>query len=218
MYAKRPADAENDPGWVTVISRHQLEAMMIRGFVPLWAYGNIKGPEEGEVGWTRWKQILQHPNGPSEFPVSQVLQLRWYKPEDCPVPGTKFPQLAGHKVKEYKCPECRRAFYAHDGHGGVGDLGHHLKYIHAWDRPSLVKYGEAVGIDFDAIYSNIEKTYEFEPESGPEPEAPVSESGLETVGKFDCDQCDWKPKPKAKRPGTSLMMHKRHIHPEPVPA
>jgi hypothetical protein len=146
MYAKRPADAENDPGWVTVISRHQLEAMMIRGFVPLWAYGNIKGPEEGEVGWTRWKQILQHPNGPSEFPVSQVLQLRWYKPEDCPVPGTKFPQLAGHKVKEYKCPECRRAFYAHDGHGGVGDLGHHLKYIHAWDRPSLVKYGEAVGI------------------------------------------------------------------------
>lgn len=225
MYARRPTEG-NDPGWIVVVTRSNLEDYMIRGFIPLWQYGYMEDyfkahplpPERSVPPEGKWWQILTQPGGPEEFPVDQVLTLRWYRSEDCPLPGVRFPQLAGHKVKEFKCPECRRAFYAQDGTGGIADLGIHLKYIHSWDRPSLVNYGETVGIDFNAIYSKIEKTYEFEPESEPEPEAPVSESGLETVGKFDCDQCDWKPKQKAKRPGRALMMHKQGSHPEPVPA
>jgi hypothetical protein len=210
MYARRPDEGEHRR-WITVVSRTKLEDYMIRGFVPLWKYGYIQPSEPN-----RWTHILQHPDGPAEFPAEQVMVLRWYKPEDCPHPGVKFAQLGGHKVKEYKCPECKRTSYAFDGLGGIEPLGRHLRIHHKWDRASLVKYGEAVGIDFDAIYSSIEKTYEFEPESAPEPER-IDETGLVTVGEFDCDECDWKPKANAKKPGFALMMHKR-THKEPVPA
>ena len=78
-----------------------------------------------------------------------------------------------------------------------------------------MKYGETVGIDFDAIYSSIEKEYEFD--VGAPKEAPAEEKSSLMVGEFDCDECDWKPKPNAQKPGFALMMHKRG-HKEPVPA
>ena len=214
IYARRP-DKEPDARWIVTLARTSLEDYMIRGFEPLWKYGrpNRKGDAN------KWVAILSHPDGAKEFPVEQVMQFRWYRDEDNPLPGTKYPQLVGHKVKEYKCPECRRIFPAFDGLGGIEDLGRHLKIIHSWDRASLVRYGEKVGIDFDAIYSNIEKTYEFDGSAvGKAPEEAPEEPGIETVGEFDCDECDWKPKPDAKRPGFALMSHKRGAHPVAVPA
>ncbi len=212
MYARRPKDGLN-PGWITVISRTNVTDYLSRGFEALWKYGFIK-PDQAN----RWVQILQHPDGPAEFPAEQVMIARWYRPEDNPLPGTKFPQLTGHKVKEYKCPECKRTFPAFDGLGGIEDLGRHLRLIHSWDRASLVKYGETVGIDFDAIYSNIETEYEFDGSAvGEAPEEPPpAAGGMETVGEFDCE-CGWTPRPNAKKPGFALMMHKRS-HKEPVPA
>lgn len=213
MFAKRPMTGE-DPGWIVVISRSNLDDYLMRGFEALWQYGFIK---EGEGLWER---ILKHPDGPAEFPVEQILQLRWWLPEDCPVKGIKFPQLEGHRAKGLKCPECKRSFYTYDGLGGIEDLGRHLRITHSWPWPSLVKYGEKAGIDFEAIYSNIEKTYEFDGGAiGEAPEeAPPDESGLVKVGEFDCDECDWKPKLQAKQPGVALFQHKRHAHPQPVSA
>ncbi len=207
MYYRRP-DKGEQRRWIVVAGRQDLEGMALRGFTPLWDYGLL--PETGADGAAEqniWRHILTSPGGPEEFPVEQVMTLRWYREQDCPVPGTKFPQLAGHKVKEYQCPECRRpAFAAFDGLGGVDPLGRHLRLIHSWDRASLVKYGEKVGIDFDAIYSNVETTIEFgHEEEKPEEEAPVD--GI-VVGEFECS-CGWKPKANARRPAVALRMHSR---------
>ena len=224
MYYRRPDKGEHRR-WIVVGGRGDVEDMSQLGFEPLWKFGllrkTVPGTNEGEQNI--WATILEHPDGPAAFPAEQVMISRWYRPEDCPVLGVTFPQLAGHKVKEYQCPECRRpAFAAIDGFGAIEPLGRHLRLIHRWDRVSLVRYGEKVGIDFDAIYSNIEKEYEFEgeapretPEEAPE-ETPEEKPGI-LVGEFDCDQCDWKPKPNAKRPGFALMMHKK-THKVAVPA
>lgn len=223
LYYRRPDRGEHRR-WIVVGMRSALEDMSLRGFEPLFKYGRLEKPEAAtarEQGkdvyvWDQWRPILQHPDGPAEFPAEQVMTLRWYK--ECPVPGTVFPQLAGHKLKERQCPECTRApFLAIDGLGGVEALGRHLRLIHSWDRASLVKYGERVGIDFDAIYSNIEEDIDFDTvaqEAKPPPEEPSD--GI--VAEFDCDECDWKPKPRAKSRGQALIMHKRHAHPVAVPA
>lgn len=220
LYYRRPNTGEQK-GWIVVGPRTHVEDYTMRGFEPMWKYGIVERHErvfENAQGdayvFNQWRPILSHPDGPAEFPAEQVMILRWYKPEDCPVPGTAFPQLAGHKIKEYKCPECDRPpFAARDGLGGVEPLGRHLRLLHSWDRASLVKYGETVGIDFDAIYSNIEQEYEFVG-GVVEGKAPAQEKSDVLVGEFDCE-CGWKPKANAKKPGFALMMHKR-THKEPV--
>jgi hypothetical protein len=196
MYFRRPLHWENQPGWIVVdgTNADRVEGKMWLGFEPLHKYGRIEGVE---AGGNPWIKILEHPDGPAEFPVDQVMTLRWYKEKDCPIPGTKFPQLQGHKVVEYKCPECNREpFPAFDGKGGVEALAFHLRIIHSWDRASLVRYGERVGIDFDAIYSRVQETIEFG-------------LGEKEVGEHDCPDCDWKPKANAKRPAFALQAHRK---------
>ena len=218
QYYRRPDEGE-ERRWIVVAGRQDLEDMLILGFEPLMKYGllpvNIPGTDEPESNI--WRHILSHPDGPGEFTAEQVMVSRWYREEDCPVPGTVFPQLQGHKVKEYQCPECRRLpFAAIDGFGGVEPLGRHLRLIHSWDRVSLVKYGEKVGIDFDAIYSSVETEVVF---SGEVPKEEAKEETKEdtlVVGEFECS-CGWKPKGNAKRPATALKMHSR-THLEAVPA
>jgi hypothetical protein len=199
MYFRRPRDWENHPGWIVTAGTNagRVESYMWRGFEPLHKYGHIEG---SEAGGNPWQQILEHPDGPAEFPAEQVMVLRWYKEKDCPVPGVKFPQLQGHKIVEYKCPECKREpFAAIDGEGGVEPLAFHLRVRHAWDRASLVRYGEKVGIDFDAIYSHVQETIEFE-------------LGEKETGEHDCPECDWKPKDSAKRPDVALRFHQKAEH------
>lgn len=217
IYYRRPDEGEQRR-WIVWAGRQDVENMSLRGFEPLWDYGLLpENDPSGEPESNPWRHILTSPGGPEEFPVEQVMVLRWYKEEDCPVPGIKFPQLSGHKVKEYQCPECNRSpFAAFDGLGGVDPLGRHLRLIHTWDRASLVKYGEKVGIDFDAIYSHVEKTIEFSvtAESPKEPEETPEDSIV--VGEFECS-CGWEPKSNAKRPATALRMHSR-THLEAVTA
>lgn len=209
-YYRRPLDGE-EAGWIVVSGTNpeRQSDLFRRGFIPLPKYGNIEDYEararrtgqmaDDEVIDTPWRPILEHPDGPAEFPAEQVMILRWYKEEDCPVPGTAFPQLKGHRVIEYKCPECSRPpFAAINGMGGIEPLARHLRVLHSWDRASLVRYGERVGLDFDAIYSTIQETVEFG-----EAEKPKKKSG------FACDECDWKPKANAKRPALALSLHSK---------
>ena len=106
MYYRRPkvdrgGNPMENPGWIVVDSRGQLEQFQIRGFEPLFEYGVIPNmdpelrDEDGQPAPLRspWYPILAHPKGPSEFPVEQVATYRWYIPRECPNPKAKFPQL-----------------------------------------------------------------------------------------------------------------------------
>lgn len=208
IYYKRPLTGD-EPGWIVIqgTNMERQRDLMLRGFQPLNQYGTLEARESflrqtGALGKDEpmdpWRVILEHPDGPREFPADQVMTLRWYQDEHCPIPGTKFPQLGGHSIVEYQCPECRcLPFAAIDGVGGIEPLGRHLRIVHSWDRASLVKYGEKVNIDFDAIYSSIVHEYEF---SGAKK---VKSSG------FDCPDCDWTPKANAKRPKLALSLHQK---------
>ena len=119
-----------------------------------------------------WRRILEHPEGPSEFPVEQIVTFRWYRPELCPVEGVYFPQLQGKKVREYRCPDCKRpAFIDVEGEvaGGVTSLAQHLRIMHGWDRPSIMIYGEHVGIDFQKIDALGALGSEYDPSDQPPP-------------------------------------------------
>lgn len=174
IYYRRPLKnrqgqpAEN-PGWITwgdSLSGTKLRDYVRRGFEPLMDFGTINTTQrmqraygsktsEAEGGWTNdrwlWEPILSHPDGPAQFPVSQILAFGWHHPERCPVPDVVFPQLVGKKVKEYRCPErCGRApFVEYDGFGAIGPLATHLRVMHEWDRTALIAWGQSVGIDFN---------------------------------------------------------------------
>ena len=174
IYYRRPMRGQQ-AGWIIWGGSRSgtiLQDFIRRGFQPLYDYGELRHDLD-----TPWRQILEHPNGPAEFPVDQVITLRWYT--DPPIEGVKFPQLQGHKVKEYKCPECDRdSFIAVDGLGGIEHLARHLRLMHDWDRQSLTTYGKQVGIDFDAIYTSAEWSFD-EVELGQDEIETVSEPELE---------------------------------------
>ncbi len=204
-------------GWITWAdseSGTKLRDFAIRGFQPLFKYGAItsymdreqKVPDPASV----WGLILRHPDGPAEFPVEQIVALRWHT--DPPIKGLKFPQLRGMHIIEYKCPECSRAPFSElkDGDkvvlSAIKALGTHLTTMHDWDRLALLKWGDRVGIDFDAIDARTEVPYEYEEE--PEVEDVVVETKT-APSDGDCPKCDWAPKPSAKRPDVALRMHLR---------
>lgn len=211
MYYRKP-DGEITWGGYDDALKHFTE----RGFQVLLKYGRISAllkdsegadyPDPAKV----WGPILRHPEGPAEFSVSQIVELRWYKDEDCPVPGTRFPQLQGIKVKEHPCPQCNRAPFvsAEDEHGesvtssdGVTGLGNHLQIMHSWDRTDLTSYGERADIDFNRV-GNATKVREFafdEPEATPEEEA---QAEVTTVTIAACE-CGWE-----DETGKGMTMHK----------
>jgi len=210
MYYRRP-DKGQHRQWLVVDSRTMLESFQIRGFEPLFKYGYIPytdpDAKDDEGNHTLpltspWKPILQHPDGPKEFPVEQIISARWYIAEECPVPGAPgiFPQLAGNKITHYPCPECdRAAFQAVNGLGGIRHLATHLRLIHEWDRVSLMRYGEKVGIDFDVVYGDLKKSYDFSVEA-------------DTMAEVEkCDECDYVPA-EGKSAAKALRMHKMSAH------
>lgn len=215
MYYKRPETSRSGQklehaGWVVIGSRTHMENMMVRGFTPLLDYGYIPyvDPElkddDGQPAPLRspWYPILAHPKGPSEFPAEQVLTLRWYVPAECPNPKAVFPQLKGHKVTNYPCPECSRHFAGIDDLGvGIRGLATHLRLRHDWDRPSMLAYGERVGIDFNVVYGDLKQVFEF--------------AGGEAGGElYSCDECDYVAPADSKRPEASLRMHRMNAHKE----
>jgi ribosomal protein L37AE/L43A len=124
------------------------------------------------------------------------------------------------KITQYQCPECSRAPFAELKEGdkvvlsAIKSLGNHLTIMHKWDRLALLKWGERVGIDFDAIDARVEIPYEYEEE--PEVEDVVVETKTASLNS-DCPKCDWTPKSSAKRPDVALRMHLQ-THPVEVSA
>jgi hypothetical protein len=180
VYARRPfltRDGEKaaNAGWITwidTLSGTKLHDYQTRGFTVLNKYGKINSVQreralenrllEGEVMTPRqydaeyiWGPILRHKDGPAEFPLEQILEMRWYEARNCPIkdmePARLFPQLRGHKVKHYQCPQCSRYFAEVDGVGATRPLANHLRIMHEWDMANILNYGKAIGIDFAAV-------------------------------------------------------------------
>lgn len=188
IYYRKPNRGE-EAGWITwgdSVSGSKLRDMIRRGFTPLMQYGVINSIENmaraRSDGERIWGPILRHPEGPSEFPIEQVLTYRWYRPEECPVVEAVFPQLSGMRVKEYRCPECRHAApYVDTGHAsGVRGLATHLRVTHGWDRVSLMAYGERIGVDFNQAWQvmGVEEYVVGE-----------RESVTAAAAAFICDEC-----------------------------
>lgn len=188
IYYRRPefdrdGNRAENAGWITwgdSTSGTKLRDFQVRGMTPLFKYGvinskaNQKYAEEHDISPDKsvWVPILRHPDGPAEFPIDQVLTLRWYRPENCPVPGTVFPQLSGVKVKEYRCPECKRPPFVdnHDGVGAVYGLATHLRIMHGWDRVALMAYGDRIGVDFNSVDVLAQLVSEYEPAASEKPQ------------------------------------------------
>ncbi len=225
------------PGWITwndSVSGTKMRDFSIRGFEPLWRYGRINGKawerevdrrselgEEVSYAERIWGPILRHPDGPAEFPLEQIIGLRWYRPEDCPIPNVHFPQLDGQKVKEYRCPQCqnRPPFIDVNGVGGVTDLANHLQIMHEWKRESLMAYGDRVGIDFNKIDAVDQPMQEYVVGSprvvDEDPEVVIGATIVveQVTGEpepVSCE-CGWVPKADSKNPQQSLIMH-QNIH------
>jgi hypothetical protein len=129
------------------------------------AKGNQPLPQFGIIAYSEdlWGPILRHPDGPALFPVEQVLTYRWYRKDMLPdlrpivqqgrdlvrsgvQPRVAFPQLVGVKIVEFPCPEpCTRSFHS------PLHLGGHLRVMHGYDRSEILKYGDAMGIDFSKV-------------------------------------------------------------------
>lgn len=179
-----------------------------------------------------WGPILRHPDGPEAFPVDQIIAYGWYRPENVPVKGIRFPQLKGQKIVEYPCPEnCRRVFL------NPIHLASHMRIIHDYQRHEIIAYGVAAGIDFSKLPGGRETmTFDYTDEPAIEAVAPVEEPDFELeivspetpaeepidaeafVERVKCDECDWKAAEDIKRPETALQLHKRVKHPQAVVA
>lgn len=123
MYYRKPADC-GEPGYIFIESAHPYEYQARRrmGCVPLDQYGTFEDisqkvsefPGEQVLRGAKWdihreafRRILAR-GGAHEFPVAQVLELRWHlKP---PYPGVTFPQLEGVEIKSFRCSYCAQQF------------------------------------------------------------------------------------------------------------
>ena len=217
MRAKGAVYYRKPNGWITWGGYDDaLKSFTDRGFQAMPQYGRVtaffdenrKEPDPAGV----WGPIMRHPDGPAEFPVSQIVELRWYK--ECPVPGTTFPQLKGIKVKEYPCPQCRRAPFMsatdEDGNSvsesdGIVGLGTHLQVGHKWDITTLNAYGERANINFQDRVGHAASVKELtfdEPVQVATPEVEEAQVEVETVT-AKCE-CGWEDKS-----GKGMPIHKR---------
>ena len=163
-YYRKPTHYVNSKGqtrkykyghWIETADTHALRwaEYVKRGWTPLPKYGHVTD------SFDLWKPILAHPDGPAEFPLTQVLTFRWWKPE-C-LPGSLmgrtdiyFPQLAealarGEKYELIPCPDCEDdnvAFF--EPH----HLARHLVNRHGYDRAAIIALQDSMrkdGFDVD---------------------------------------------------------------------
>jgi hypothetical protein len=200
--------------------------MLERGFTPLPQFGRIDrymrdstGEEIVDPAYP-WGNILRHPDGPSQFPVEQILTYRWHRRP--PIPGIKFPQLQGMKIVEYECPECTDQTFFNAIH-----LARHLRNSHDYEHRDLTALGQHLGIDFAREYRKkgvITTEIAAEEEAPlPPPEAPVLPQ-VESVQvklpkreaardvKCPVEGCDWVPRANSKNKGASVRAHLMHKH------
>jgi len=172
-----------EPGWIVWndSQREKRIDLLMRGFVPLTHLPRVWDEDPSFRQYGPWGPILTHPQGPAEFPADQIIALGWYRPENCPVPGVKWPQLAtwcreNGPIKEYDCPECTSRRFLTAYH-----LARHLKNSHEYDRTSIIALGQALGIDFTKEVARrgvVEHSFNAEQfESPPAAEVPAVTTG-----------------------------------------
>lgn len=156
-----------------------------------------------------WRLILQHPDGPGLFPVSQIIAYRWHiRP---PYREVKFPQLEGLQIYDLFCPECDKGiFSAEREQEAIEMLRIHLTSgfndSHSYRPEDLRALGQEYSIDFFAPRRarNSVRARSIEPE----PETAIEVTPLEV---FLCPDCGF----EAKN-GFGLQAHRRSHKAAPV--
>lgn len=229
VYYRRPfltrdGETAENAGWITwgdSLSGTKRRDYETRGFTLLTKYGKINSlPREraleerifeGEVMTPRqysaeyiWGPILRHPDGPGEFPVDQILAMRWYEAKSCPIKGVNpaelFPQLRGHKVKHFGCPQCARNFAEVDGKGASQPLANHLRIMHEWDMANILNYGREIGINFAHMEASGTTVTEIDFGAAPE--------GEDALRCEDCGELF-----SGKMAAARLAKHAKQAHP-----
>lgn len=202
IYYRRP-QAGICAGWIIWSDSQpgKRSDMLIRGFIPLPKYGRLWDEPTDRDGRLfndhgPWGPILSRPGGPEEFPVEQLLAYRWYRPENVPVPGVRFPQLgqwvaAGNKIREYPCPDCAGKTYLQVVH-----LARHLHISHDWDRADIIAWAALQGYDLKREFTAQVVEYQYREPDAPAPPAFEPEpSFVEVVQTPTLAQAQTAPKP-----------------------
>lgn len=207
LYARRPTVDANtgkpleSAGWITWIDNDTQTGALWRkialGWKVLNKYGEIHA--YAEKGVSPWTAILQHPDGPREFPVEQLMDFGWFDPQrverDTGVAGVRFPQLRGQTITQIPCPECSQRVFRKPIH-----LARHVRNTHAYDRADIEALGKQLGVDFAAeLYANRprEVVYDYEDDEAA-PAAPAYEPGV-AVETITVAPRGAKPEPTAKQ-------------------
>lgn len=102
----------------------------------------------------KYGPLLAHPQGPALIPITQILDLRWYRPEQCPIPEVheRFPALIDYlkenRLQEFNCPECQEIYVLNPV-----DLARHLRYRHQWTRDDIRTLGEELDVNFSQVFA-----------------------------------------------------------------
>lgn len=123
MYYRKPRtlpDSESplrEAGWIDIgeaNDKEMVRMMRNKGYTPLHKYGRFNHAERGfSVVQNKYLKILTHPSGtgPSEFPLSQIVELRWHVTPPYGLNVT-FPQLQNADIQHEQCAICRKGFWA----------------------------------------------------------------------------------------------------------
>lgn len=114
QYGETTGEVEVGPSWPP-------EAMdlMEMGWTPMKKFGGFHpdNPKEPGGAWylerDRYRRILQHPEGPREFPLRQILEQGWHRRAPKANPAATFPQFKSAAFRAHKdlgCDICGRKF------------------------------------------------------------------------------------------------------------
>ncbi|HXI96670.1 MAG TPA: hypothetical protein VNG04_11120 [Candidatus Acidoferrum sp.] len=178
IYARRPYKDANSgkpiamAGWITWIDDDTLTGALWQkvalGWQPLKQFGYLGSAQGAPDERGPWQKILEHKDGPAQFPTDQLIEFGWYDPERVPVQGVRFPQLRGMKIPLYPCPECSDRDFVKPIH-----LARHCRNAHSYDRKDIQDLATQLGIDLvREMYGAREKlrVYDYS-----EPDAEVDE-------------------------------------------
>jgi len=149
-------------GWITCGDSQDSKFILMtrRGFQQVDLYMDDGSPlriidtDPNFQRYGKYGPLLAHEQGPALIPIEQILQLRWYRPDQCPIPDVhdQFPALhewlQDNELHEYNCPEC----------SGISvmnplDLARHLRFNHKWTREDISALGREMGINFSQVYN-----------------------------------------------------------------
>lgn len=126
-------------GWITVAEGH--ETIQAQTLINVKGFQRLPGMPRPDINSEMqhpWMALLRHPQGPSMFPVQQVISNRWHQNppivQVCRQPLTEdlhpehvaecfkrveFQQLLGTRIEEATCNVCRAYFVSVDGAPGM---------------------------------------------------------------------------------------------------